>query len=159
MQKDEVIKSICAENPKEWDFINRTLDKQTIELIVASNAGESKSIVEEFGLKDVDFDGTPLPNPDVVTRCLSALGYEASKKMWQTITKEQANALIRSMYAVGATSVKLPDGTTYKLEHIKNVWESANELKETEQEEDLGKKMEKETVQKDVSKHRPKMRL
>lgn len=76
---------------------------------------------DEFGL--VIEEELRKPNWE---KCCRFLFGEASKKMWQGITKEQANELLRSMYAVKAVSVKMKNGAEYTTNGIIKCWELAN---------------------------------
>lgn len=120
--KDKILSKIAAESPDEWEFIINKLSKDCIEDVAASyNSWYLTDPLEEL-LDMVD----PEP-PEAWTFCKARLMGEASKKMWAAITKDNANQLLKSMYAVGATKITMPNGVTFSPSDIINCWKKVNE--------------------------------
>lgn len=120
--KEKIISKIAVESPREWEFIVSKLSKDYIEDVAASFDSWycTDPFDELLGMVD------PEP-PEAWTICKTRLMHEASKKMWAAITKDNANQLLKSMYAVGATEVTLPNGSTYSPSDITNCWKIVNE--------------------------------
>lgn len=122
MKKNEIIRRISVDNVSEWDFIVRMLDKECIEKTAENfSEGNHNLPFSEFGLEE---------DRDEVADCLNVLMRKASKKMWNGISKSEANNLIESMNAIGAISVKMPDLGNYTVNDIIKSWKAANEVED-----------------------------
>ena len=124
--KEKIISNISFDSPREWEFIVSKLSKDFIEDAAASFDSWyfTYSSNELLGLVD------PEP-PEAWTICKNRLMQESSKKMWASISKDQANQLLKSMYAVGATEITMPNGRTYSPSDIIDCWKNANEPKDS----------------------------
>lgn len=116
-----MIKKIAAQFPNEWSFIGTMLEKDVIEDIIKNFDFEGEEdVFSEFGLeKEVA--------QDACGSCVALLMRKATKEMWQRVSKEQANALLKDLYAVKAVCVKMPNGVEYTPKQIIETWKELNE--------------------------------
>lgn len=122
---DKIISKIYTEKPEEWRFVESMLEENQIEAIVAEYEKSKSSyndILADFGLSTEDEDY----KKEAWEECLGLLMRAASKKMWRGISREEANALLKAMYSVKASAVRMPNGTEYKTAGIIEAWENAN---------------------------------
>ena len=133
MTQQEILKTVWVKYPREWEFISKTLGRETIDEIASSYEDSENSEFERM-CSELGLEMIPRNIPE---ECMHFLYRKASKAMWRGISKDQANAMLKAMYSVNAVSIKMANGADYTTREIIESWKYANENLEPEKKETL----------------------